>query len=194
MLVDQDGDKKLTLSEFISLPVGTVENQQAQDIDDDWVRERKKEFEEVIDSDRDGIVTMEELEVSNEKAKVLFIYLFICCVWRFLVSIKDHHLFLTVPPTPSFWFVFLCGIQEYMDPMNEHNALNEAKQMIAVADENQNHNLELDEILKYSEYFTGSKLMDYARNVHEEFWRQTLSKAGQHPTSASGTSPGGGAT
>lgn len=73
-----------------------------------------------------------------------------------------------------------------MDPMNEHNALNEAKQMIAVADENQNHNLELDEILKYSEYFTGSKLMDYARNVHEEFWRQI------HPLalsiSASGTS------
>lgn len=57
-----------------------------------------------------------------------------------------------------------------MDPMNEHNALNEARQMIAVADENQNHNLELDEILKYSEYFTGSKLMDYAKNVHEEFW------------------------
>lgn len=66
--------------------------------------------------------------------------------------------------------IFSCFIfQEYMDPMNEHNALNEAKQMIAVADENQNHNLELDEILKYSEYFTGSKLMDYARNVHEEF-------------------------
>lgn len=62
-LVDQDGDKKLTLSEFISLPVGTVENQQAQDIDDDWVRERKKEFEEVIDSDGNGIVTMDELEV-----------------------------------------------------------------------------------------------------------------------------------
>lgn len=62
-LLDQDGDKKLTLSEFISLPVGTVENQQAQDIDDDWVRERKKEFEDVIDSDKNGIVTMEELEV-----------------------------------------------------------------------------------------------------------------------------------
>lgn len=62
-LADQDGDNKLTLSEFISLPVGTVENQQAQDIDDDWVRERKKEFEEVIDSNHDNIVTMEELEV-----------------------------------------------------------------------------------------------------------------------------------
>lgn len=61
---DQDGDKKLTLSEFISLPVGTVDNQQGQDIDDDWVRERKKEFQEVIDANRDGIVTMEELEVS----------------------------------------------------------------------------------------------------------------------------------
>lgn len=65
--------------------------------------------------------------------------------------------------------VFYTVLQEYMDPMNEYNALNEAKQMIAVADENQNHNLELEEILKYSEYFTGSKLMDYARNVHEEF-------------------------
>lgn len=65
MPADQDGDKKLTLSEFISLPVGTVENQQAQDIDDDWVRERKKEFEEVIDSNHDGIVTMDELEVHN---------------------------------------------------------------------------------------------------------------------------------
>ncbi|KAF4078611.1 hypothetical protein AMELA_G00200920 [Ameiurus melas] len=118
--LDQDGDKELTLSEFISLPMGTVENQQGQDIDDDWVRERKKEFEEVIDANHNGIVTMEELE-------------------------------------------------EYMDPMNEYNALNEAKQMIAVADENQNHNLELEEILKYSEYFTGSKFMDYARNVHEEF-------------------------
>ena len=72
MLADQDGDKKLTLSEFISLPVGTVENQQAQDIDDDWVRERKKEFEDVIDADRDGIVTMEELEVRNKKERGLF--------------------------------------------------------------------------------------------------------------------------
>lgn len=63
-VVDQDGDKKLTLSEFISLPVGTVENQQAQDIDDDWVKDRRKEFEGVIDANHDGIVTMEELEVS----------------------------------------------------------------------------------------------------------------------------------
>uniref|UniRef100_A0A8C9P981 45 kDa calcium-binding protein n=2 Tax=Marmotini TaxID=337730 RepID=A0A8C9P981_SPEDA len=118
--LDQDGDKQLSLPEFISLPVGTVENQQGQDIDDSWVKDRKREFEELIDSNHDGIVTMEELE-------------------------------------------------NYMDPMNEYNALNEAKQMIAIADENQNHHLEPEEVLKYSEFFTGSKLMDYARNVHEEF-------------------------
>lgn len=80
--------------------------------------ETEKEFEELIDANHDGIVTMAELE-------------------------------------------------DYMDPMNEYNALNEAKQMIAIADENQNHQ-EPEEVLKYSE-FTGSKLMDYARNVHEEF-------------------------
>ena len=61
---DQDGDKQLSLPEFISLPVGTVENQQGQDIDDSWVRDRKKEFEELIDANHDGIVTMAELEVS----------------------------------------------------------------------------------------------------------------------------------
>lgn len=63
-LADQDGDKRLSLPEFISLPVGTVENQQGQDIDDSWVRDRKKEFEELIDANHDGIVTMAELEVS----------------------------------------------------------------------------------------------------------------------------------
>ena len=47
------------------MPVGTVENQQGQDIDDNWVKDRKKEFEELIDSNHDGIVTMEELEVSK---------------------------------------------------------------------------------------------------------------------------------
>lgn len=118
--LDQDGDKQLSLPEFVSLPVGTVENQQGQDMDDSWVRDRRKEFEELIDANHDGVVTSEELE-------------------------------------------------SYMDPMNEYNALNEAKQMIAIADENQNLHLEADEVLKYSEFFTGSKLMDYARSVHEEF-------------------------
>lgn len=134
--------------------MGTVENQQAQDIDDDWVRERKKEFEEVIDANHDMIVTMEELEVGPLLSGLL----------------KDNNTFITSNLNVYLSLADIPSVpQEYMDPMNEYNALNEAKQMIAVADENQNHNLELEEILKYSEYFTGSKLMDYARNVHEEF-------------------------
>lgn len=47
-----------------------MENQQAQDVDDDWVRERKKEFEDVIDADKNGIVTMEELEVRRKRGWV----------------------------------------------------------------------------------------------------------------------------
>ena len=77
-----------------------------------------REFEELIDANHDGIVTMAELE-------------------------------------------------DYMDPMNEFSALNEAKQMIAIADESQNHYLEPEEVLKYSEFFMGSKLVDYACSVHE---------------------------
>lgn len=45
--------------------MGTVENQQGQDVDDHWVRDRKREFEELIDADHNGIVTMEELEVGG---------------------------------------------------------------------------------------------------------------------------------
>lgn len=44
--------------------MGTVENQRGQDMDDSWVRDRRKEFEELIDANHDGIVTMAELEVS----------------------------------------------------------------------------------------------------------------------------------
>ena len=118
--LDQDGDKKLSPSEFIPLPVGTVENQQGQDVDDSRVRDRKREFEELIDATHDGILTVAELE-------------------------------------------------DCMDPMNEFSALSEAKQMIAIADESQNHYLEPEEVLKYSEFFTGSKLVDDARSGHEEF-------------------------
>ncbi len=93
--------------------MGTVENQQAQDIDDDWVRERKKEFEEVIDANHDMIVTMEELEVGPLLS----------------VLLKDNNTFIA-----SIWMyicpllIFLLSPQEYMDPMNEYNALNEWSQ------------------------------------------------------------------
>ncbi|EPQ10829.1 45 kDa calcium-binding protein [Myotis brandtii] len=165
--LDQDGDKQLSLSEFISLPVGTVENQRGQDMDDSWVRDRRKEFEELIDANHDGIVTMAELE--NIPAPVL----------QPSPQGVGEKAELTVAVSlaaPGAWGADwaaagadAASLQEYMDPMNEYNALNEAKQMIAIADENQNQHLEPEEVLKYSEFFTGSKLVDYARSVHEEF-------------------------
>lgn len=118
--LDQDGDKQFFVFEFIFLFVGIVENQQGQDIDDNWVKDRKKEFEEFIDFNYDGIVIVEELE-------------------------------------------------SYMDFMNEYNVLNEVKQMIVVVDENQNYYLEFEEVFKYSEFFMGSKLVDYVCSVYEEF-------------------------
>lgn len=35
-------------------------------MDDHWVRDRKREFEELIDADHNGIVTTEELEVRGD--------------------------------------------------------------------------------------------------------------------------------
>lgn len=45
----------------------------------------------------------------------------------------------------------------------------EARQLILFGDENLNNKLSLDEILENSEYYTGSKLYNYALSVHEEF-------------------------
>lgn len=39
------------------------ENSDVDSVNDIWVRERRNEFREVIDADKDGIVTVEELEV-----------------------------------------------------------------------------------------------------------------------------------
>ena len=60
-------------------------------------------------------------------------------------------------------------LEDCMDPTNEFSALSEAKQMIAIADESQNHCLEPEEVLECSELFTGSKLVDDAGSGHEEF-------------------------
>ena len=60
-------------------------------------------------------------------------------------------------------------LERYLDPLNEQSALAEAKQMIGFGDDNENGALEVDELLKNSEFFTGSKLVDYAKAAHEEF-------------------------
>ncbi|XP_002733629.1 45 kDa calcium-binding protein-like [Saccoglossus kowalevskii] len=61
--LDQDGDGILTVVEFVSLPIGHEKELERMAKEDEWVRERKKEFEQAIDVNQDGKVTVEELEV-----------------------------------------------------------------------------------------------------------------------------------
>ena len=116
--LDANTDGELTLAEFVSLPYGDDIDSKANE--DEWIAARRDEFNDVVDWNKDGIVTVIELE-------------------------------------------------RYLDPLNDQSALAEAKQMIGFGDDNENGTLEVNELLKNSEFFTGSKLVDYAKAAHEEF-------------------------
>jgi len=116
--LDANNDGELTLGEFVSLPFGDDIEKSASE--DEWIAARRDEFRDVVDWNKDGRVTVEELE-------------------------------------------------RYLDPLNDQSALAEAKQMIGFGDDNENGTLEVEELLKNSEFFTGSKLVDYAKAAHEEF-------------------------
>ncbi|CAH1240205.1 SDF4 [Branchiostoma lanceolatum] len=65
--------------------------------------------------------------------------------------------------------VTLTELEAYMDPRSDQQALNEARQMIRVADANDDGKLSLAEILDNCQFFIGSKMANYAKVVHEEF-------------------------
>ncbi|XP_035697091.1 45 kDa calcium-binding protein-like [Branchiostoma floridae] len=65
--------------------------------------------------------------------------------------------------------VTLTELEAYMDPRSDQQALNEARQMIRVADANSDGKLSLAEILDNCQFFIGSKMANYAKVVHEEF-------------------------
>jgi len=44
----------------------------------------------------------------------------------------------------------------------------EARQLLAFGDENEDNLLSLDELLENSEFYTGSKLYNYAQSVHDD--------------------------
>lgn len=63
-LVDHDEDNIITKEEFVALPRGEVDDMmRGEESDTIWLKERQKEFEEVIDLDHDGKVGIEELKV-----------------------------------------------------------------------------------------------------------------------------------
>lgn len=45
----------------------------------------------------------------------------------------------------------------------------EARQLISFGDDDEDGKLSLGELLENSQYYTGSKLYNYAKSVHEEF-------------------------
>ncbi|XP_039257431.1 45 kDa calcium-binding protein-like [Styela clava] len=64
------------------------------------------------------------------------------------------------------------GVEEleaYLDPLSRTMAGQEARQLIGFGDTNEDGKLTLREILENSEFYTGSKLYNYAQSIHEEF-------------------------
>ena len=61
---DEDSNGELTASEFASLPAEEVDEEEWEESDRKWKEERVKEFNQVIDLDKDGVVSRDELLVS----------------------------------------------------------------------------------------------------------------------------------
>ncbi|XP_033641789.1 45 kDa calcium-binding protein-like [Asterias rubens] len=59
---DANGDSKLSLSEFVSMPMMDSEELEKAAEEDEWVKERLKEFRENMDLNHDNICDKEELE------------------------------------------------------------------------------------------------------------------------------------
>ncbi|CAK8690888.1 unnamed protein product [Clavelina lepadiformis] len=59
-------------------------------------------------------------------------------------------------------------LEQFLDPLSESMSEQEARQLISFGDEDGNGLLSLDELLENSEFYTGSKLYNYARSVHED--------------------------
>nr|CAB3265916.1 45 kDa calcium-binding protein-like [Phallusia mammillata] len=59
-------------------------------------------------------------------------------------------------------------LEKYLDPLSENMAEQEARQLIAFGDDDGDDKLSLDELLENSEFYTGSKLYNYAKSVHDD--------------------------
>ncbi len=66
----------------------------------------------------------------------------------------------------GFFFI----LQTYVDPSNPNHASLEAKNLIALADTNNDAKLSITEVLENMDLFLGSKMVDTGRNFHDEFW------------------------
>ena len=60
---DKNDDGILVEEEFVTLPLGEVDDEEQEKLDKEWQAERRKEFRTQIDKDGDGKVTKLELKV-----------------------------------------------------------------------------------------------------------------------------------
>lgn len=60
---DTNYDNIITEIEFAALPPGEVEGKEFEDMDKKWQEERRIEFREIMDVNRDQKVDLEELKV-----------------------------------------------------------------------------------------------------------------------------------
>ncbi|XP_059146619.1 45 kDa calcium-binding protein-like [Physella acuta] len=65
--------------------------------------------------------------------------------------------------------VDLLELKNYLDPTNPVQAKLEADSLMSLMDEDKNNLLSMDEIIKHSDLFIASKLINFAANVHDEF-------------------------
>lgn len=63
---DKDKSGNLTVLEFIALPDAEVIEPKDREMDRHWQMEREREFHAVIDANKDGIVSLEELKVRKK--------------------------------------------------------------------------------------------------------------------------------
>ncbi|GAB1602143.1 45 kDa calcium-binding protein-like [Argonauta hians] len=117
--LDKNRDEKLTVDEFIALPPGIVSEKEARD-DQNWQADRKTEFENYIDSNKDGFVNVVELK-------------------------------------------------HYMNPRNPKQIENEAEAIMELIDDDHDQKLSKTEVLRHEDEFISSKMVEIAKNFHDEF-------------------------
>ncbi|KAL8574853.1 hypothetical protein ACOMHN_044875 [Nucella lapillus] len=60
-------------------------------------------------------------------------------------------------------------LKQYLDPRNPVQSVMEAKNLMSYMDDDKDHMLSMEEILRHKDIFISSKVMNFAANVHDEF-------------------------
>lgn len=156
---DRDGDEILTEDEFSTF-------QFDDDDEEDHVlseamsreeKEKRKEFRDVVDLNKDGKATRKEVLV-----RIIIIGIIIII---FLYKNWFIYLFIYIY---NFKLVRFFCFKTYIDPKNPRHAKEEAETLISLADIDKDGRLSLNEIFNKIDLFLGSKMIDTGRSFHDE--------------------------